>query len=101
MSKAIRLMIMMFLQFFIIWGAWHTSIAVYMTAEGTGDLTHRPFTVNPVAAFAAPFILGLLADRCFSTEKALAVLRVLGDLGGSRGRGGRVLCGGAVVSLQG
>jgi nucleoside transporter len=72
-------MIMMFLQFFV-WGAWYTSIAVYMTAEGMGDLTHWPFTVNPIAAIAAPFFLGLVADRYFSTEKVLGVLHLLGGL---------------------
>ena len=65
-----RLSIMMFLQFFV-WGAWYTSIAVYMTAEGMGDLTHWPYTVNPIAAIAAPFFLGLVADRYFATEKVL------------------------------
>ncbi len=79
MHRTIRLMIMMFLQFFI-WGAWYTSIAVYMTAEGMGDLTHWPFTVNPIAAIAAPFFLGLVADRYFSTEKVLGVLHLLGGL---------------------
>jgi nucleoside transporter len=70
---------MMFLQFFV-WGAWYTSIAVYMSAEGMGDLTHWPFTVNPIAAIAAPFFLGLVADRYFSTEKVLGVLHVLGGV---------------------
>jgi len=74
-----RLSIMMFLQFFI-WGAWYTSIAVYMTAEGMGDLTHWPFTVNPIAAIAAPFFLGLVADRYFATEKVLGVLHIAGGL---------------------
>jgi nucleoside transporter len=78
-SKDIRLGIMMFLQFFV-WGAWYTSIAVYMTAEGMGQLTHWPYTVNPVAAIAAPFFLGLVADRYFSTEKVLGVLHLLGGL---------------------
>ncbi len=72
-----RLSIMMFLQFFV-WGAWYTSIAVYMTAEGMGDLTHWPYTVNPIAAIAAPFFLGLIADRYFATEKVLGVLHLLG-----------------------
>jgi nucleoside transporter len=70
---------MMFLQFFV-WGAWYTSIAVYMTAEGMGQLTHWPYTVNPIAAIAAPFFLGLVADRYFSTEKVLGVLHLLGGL---------------------
>src|SRR2546426_12444055 len=68
---------MMFLQFFI-WGAWYTSIAVYMTNHGMGTLTHWPYTVNPVAAIVAPFFLGLVADRYFATEKVLGILHVLG-----------------------
>src|SRR2546428_6649234 len=70
---------MMFLQFFI-WGAWYTSIAVYMTNHGMTTLTHWPYTVNPVAAIAAPFFLGLVADRYFATEKVLGILHVLGGL---------------------
>lgn len=68
---------MMFLQFFI-WGAWYTTIAVYMTQHGMGTLTHWPYTVNPIAAIAAPFFLGLVADRYFATEKVLGVLHLLG-----------------------
>jgi nucleoside transporter len=75
----LKLSVMMFLQFFI-WGAWYTSIAVYMTAQGMGSLTHWPFTVNPIAAIAAPFFLGLVADRFFATEKVLAVLHLLGGV---------------------
>ena len=70
---------MMFLQFFI-WGAWYTSIAVYMTNHGMGTLTHWPYTVNPVAAIVAPFFLGLVADRYFATEKVLGSLHLLGGL---------------------
>ncbi len=73
----VRLGAMMFLQFFI-WGAWYTTIAVFMTSSGMETLTHWPFTVNPIAAIAAPFFLGLVADRYFATEKVLAVLHLLG-----------------------
>jgi nucleoside transporter len=72
-----RLSAMMFLQFFI-WGAWYTTIAVFMTERGMGTLTHWPYTVNPLAAIAAPFFLGLVADRYFATEKVLGVLHLLG-----------------------
>ncbi len=68
---------MMFLQFFI-WGAWYTTIAVYMTNHGMERLTFWPYTVNPIAAIVAPFFLGLVADRYFATEKVLAALHILG-----------------------
>jgi nucleoside transporter len=74
-----RLSVMMFLQFFI-WGAWYTTIAVYMTTHGMETLTHWPYTVNPIAAVIAPFFLGLVADRYFATEKVLGVLHLLGGL---------------------
>ncbi len=74
-----KLGLMMFLQFFV-WGAWYTSIAVYMTAEGMGGLTHWPYTVNPLAAILAPFFLGLIADRFFATERVLAVLHLAGGV---------------------
>ena len=72
-----RLRTMMFLQFFI-WGAWYTSIAVYMSQVGMSDLTHWPYTVNPLAAVIAPFFIGLIADKYFSTQKVLGVLHLVG-----------------------
>ena len=70
---------MMFLQFFI-WGAWYTTIGVYMTNHGMSDQTYWPYTVNPIAAIVAPFFLGLVADRYFATEKVLGILHVLGGV---------------------
>jgi len=77
MSTRMKLSTMMFFQFFI-WGAWYTTIAVYMTQHGMATLTHWPYTVNPIAAIAAPFFLGLVADRYFATEKVLGALHLLG-----------------------
>src|SRR2546423_10660626 len=74
-----KLSTMMFLQFFI-WGAWYTTIAVYMTHHGMETLTHWPYTVNPIAAIVAPFFLGLVADRYFATEKVLGVLHLVGGV---------------------
>jgi nucleoside transporter len=76
-SLTARLSAMMFLQFFV-WGAWYTTIGNFMSANGMADLTHWPYTVNPIAAIVAPFFLGLIADRYFATEKVLAVLHLLG-----------------------
>ncbi len=69
----------MFLEFFV-WGAWYTTVAVYMAAEGLGDLTHWPYTVNPLAAIIAPFFLGLVADRYFAAQKVFGVLHLLGGV---------------------
>src|SRR6266513_5243449 len=74
-----KLSVMMFLQFFI-WGAWYTTVAVYMTNHGMERLTYWPYTVNPIAAIVAPFFLGLVADRYFPTEWVLGTLPVLGGI---------------------
>ncbi len=74
-----RLSTMMFLQFFI-WGAWFVTIGNYMASIGMADLTHWPYTVNPIAAIVAPFFLGLVADRYFATEKVLGILHLLGGV---------------------
>src|SRR5918911_3115299 len=79
MNPRLRLSVMMFLEFFI-WGAWYTTIAVYMTTQGMKTLTHWPFTVNPVAAIAAPFFVGLVADRYFATERVFGILHLIGGL---------------------
>jgi nucleoside transporter len=60
-----RLSVMMFLEFFI-WGAWYTTIAVYMTAQ------HMEIV--------APFFVGLVADRYFATERVFALLHLIGGI---------------------
>lgn len=74
-----KLSVMMFLQFFI-WGAWYTTVGNYMGAHGMAAKAYLPYTVNPVAAIVAPFFLGLVADRYFSTEKVLGTLHILGGI---------------------
>ena len=78
-SLSVRLSAMMFLEFFI-WGAWYTTVAVFMVNNGMEKLTHWPFTVNPIAAIAAPFFVGLVADRYFATEKVLGALHLAGGV---------------------
>ena len=74
-----RLSVMMFLEFFI-WGAWYTTIGVFMQNQGMNTLTHWPFTVNPIAAIVAPFFVGLVADRYFATERVFGLLHLVGGV---------------------
>ncbi|MEM6336661.1 MAG: MFS transporter, partial [Bacteroidota bacterium] len=78
-SITARLSAMMFLQFFV-WGAWYTSVGVFMANNGMETLTSWPYTVNPIAAIVAPFFLGFVADRYFATERVLGVLHIVGGL---------------------
>ena len=71
-----RLSLLSFLQFYV-WGAWYTSIAVYMATHGMETVTFWAFTAQPIGALISPFFLGLIADRYFSTEKVLGVLHLI------------------------
>lgn len=72
-----RLSVMMFLEFFV-WGAWYVSMTGFITKSGMTGLTGAAYSVGPLAAIIAPFFLGMIADRFFSTERVLSVLHLLG-----------------------
>lgn len=75
-----RLSVMMFIQFFV-WGAWYVTVGNYMGAAGLGkDVIGHAYSVGPIAAIISPFILGMVADRFFATERVLAVLHILAGI---------------------
>ena len=78
-SIQFRLSVMMFLQFFV-WGAWYVSMTGFINKAGMSAVTGAAYTVGPLAAIIAPFFLGMIADRFFSTERVLGVLHILGGL---------------------
>lgn len=77
LSIGIRLSIMMFLEFFV-WGAWYVTVGNYMDANGMGNAIYWAYTVGPIAAIISPFLLGMVADRFFASERVLAVLMIIG-----------------------
>lgn len=71
-----QLSIMMFLQFFI-WGAWYVSAPKFLGTIGFGPSDFGwTYSVGPIAGILSPFIVGIIADRFFSTEKVLAVMHL-------------------------
>jgi len=72
-----KLSIMMFLQFFI-WGAWYTSVSLFMSHQGMEKDIYWVYTAGPLGAIFAPFFTGLIADRFLNTEKVLSILFIGG-----------------------
>ena len=78
-SVRARLSTMMFFQFFI-WGAWWVTMGTYLlqNLKFTGTQTAQSYSTMPWGAIAAPFLVGMIADRFFAAEKVLGVVHLTG-----------------------
>jgi nucleoside transporter len=74
-----RLMVMMFLQFFI-WGAWYATGSNYMKSQGMTDVIYLAYLASPIGSIVAPFFLGMIADRLFPVQRVLGAMHVLSGL---------------------
>ena len=85
-----RLSVMMFLQYFV-WGAWFVTLGTYLSNARravagvpggerifSDSFIGDAYGTAAIAAMIAPFLVGLIADRFFSTERLLFVLHVVG-----------------------
>jgi nucleoside transporter len=81
MNKFIRwrLMLMMFLQFFI-WGSWYATGGNYMKAHGMSEFIYLVYLASPIGSIVSPFFLGMIADRFFAVEKLMGVLHLLSGI---------------------
>src|SRR5687767_5130992 len=85
----LRLSIMMFLQFFL-WGSWYVMAPLFLGKIGFGGpQIGWTYSVGPIAGMISPFIVGMIADRFFATERILGWLHILG--------GAAMLCAAAMM----
>ena len=75
-----RLSVMMFLQFFI-WGVWYVPMWPYLEALGIGA-TERgvAYAATGLGAMISPFLVGMIADRFFASERVLGALHLAGGV---------------------
>jgi len=87
MGIRVRLSVMMFLQFFV-WGAWFVTLGSYIGGNTIGLESGRQlfetgfvgvaYGTAAIGGMIAPFFVGMIADRFFSSERILALLHLVG-----------------------
>src|SRR5258706_9805985 len=75
----VRLMVMMFLQFFI-WGSWYATGGNYMKSHGMSDIIYLAYMVSPIGSIVSPFFLGMIAARFFPVQKVMGVMPILSGI---------------------
>ena len=75
----VRLWLMVFLHYFV-WGACYVTMGTYVTTKlgFTGGQVGLVYGSTAVGALVSPFIVGIIADRFFATQRILAVLHLVG-----------------------
>lgn len=72
-----RLSLMMFLEFFV-WGAWYVTLGIVMGKYGLSAMIGDAYSTGPIASILSPFLLGMLVDRFFASQKVLGVMHLVG-----------------------
>jgi nucleoside transporter len=74
-----KLGVMMFLQYFV-WGAWWVTLGTYLsqTRHFSGDQIGKLYGTAALAGMISPFIVGMVADRFFATQRILGTLHLIG-----------------------
>lgn len=80
-SLRFKLSFMMFFEYFIK-GAWFVTLGTYLShnLQASGFEMANIFSTHSLGAVAAPFFIGLIADKYFNAEKLLGILHLFGAL---------------------
>lgn len=75
----VRLWIMVFLHYFV-WSSWYVTMGNYATSKlgFLGGQVGLAYGSTAVGALVSPFIVGIIADRFFATQRLLGALHLVG-----------------------
>ncbi|WP_392565475.1 MFS transporter [Utexia brackfieldae] len=79
MFKIPRLLIMMFMQYFV-QGAWNMVIGAVLAAYSLKDIVGSTYSVLGVATIISPLIIGMIADRFIASQKVMGILHLINSV---------------------
>ena len=79
LALLLRLQLMVFLHYFV-WSCWYVTMGTYTTVQlhFEGTQVGLLYGTTAVGALVSPFIVGIIADRFFATQRILAFLHFVG-----------------------
>ncbi|MTH48021.1 MFS transporter [Intestinirhabdus alba] len=74
--KTPRLLIMMFVQYFM-QGAWNMTMGLVLSSYGMANIIGTAYGLLGVATLISPLFIGMVADRFFASQKIMGILHLI------------------------
>lgn len=74
--KTPRLLLMMFLQYFM-QGAWNMTMGLVLSTYGMANIIGTSYALLGLATLLSPLLIGMLADRFYASQKIMGLLHLL------------------------
>lgn len=75
-NKTPRLLIMMFVQYFM-QGAWNMTVGLVLSTYGMAAIIGSSYALLGLATILSPLFIGMVADRFFASQKVMAILHLI------------------------
>lgn len=75
-NKTPRLLIMMFVQYFM-QGAWNMTMGLVLSTYGMSAIIGSSYALLGLATILSPLFIGMVADRFFASQKVMAILHLI------------------------
>ncbi|NBJ34653.1 MFS transporter [Serratia fonticola] len=76
LNKTPRLLIMMFVQYFM-QGAWNMTMGLVLSTYGMAAIIGSSYALLGLATILSPLFIGMVADRFFASQKVMAILHLI------------------------
>lgn len=75
-KKTPRLLVMMFVQYFM-QGAWNMTMGLVLSTYGMATIIGSSYALLGLATILSPLFIGMVADRFFASQKVMAILHLI------------------------